>query len=174
MIFRIFPEGMQHFWSCTNCKKCVFLTTTSVLYSATWKKRSQWWINLFCLFLQWRTLMDIVSRRDWVVCLDFLLCIYKTLCDSYYVVQSAAGEQGAEGQSGRPPVCSGGRSAPCGCSGDLPEKCWAQPRRGPETKRGAAKRHSAVPHQTVTTSHLTVVFRLISTWIYDFVSLNRD
>lgn len=65
--------------------------------------------------------MNVVSRR--VACLDFVLCIYKTPCVSYYVVQSGAGEQGAEGQSGRAPVHSGGRSPPCGRSGDLPEKC---------------------------------------------------
>lgn len=88
------------------------------------------------------------------------------------LLQSAAGEQGAEGHSGRAPVCSGGRSPPCGRSGDLPEKCRAQPGRGPETQRGAAKRHSAVPHQRATSSHLTVVFRLASLWIQDFVNVN--
>lgn len=103
--------------------------------------------------------------------LSFLLYIW-TLCVSHGLLQSAAREQGAEGHGGRAPVCSGGRSPPCGCSGDLPEKCWAQPRRGSETQRGAAKRRSAVPHQTATSSHLMVIFWLTSTWICDSVNLN--
>lgn len=81
----------------------------------------------------------------------------KTLC----LLQSAAGEQGAEGQSGRAPVGSGEWSPPCGRSRDLPQERRAEPGRGPETQRGAAERLSAVSHQT--SSYLTVVFRSRST-----------
>lgn len=81
--------------------------------------------------------------------------LIKPLCVSYFDLQSAAGKQGAEGQSGRAPVRSGDGQPPCGGSGDLPEKCWAQPRRGPETQQGTPDGNSAVPHQAATSSHLT-------------------
>lgn len=82
------------------------------------------------------------------------------------VWQAAAGEHGAASQSGRTPICSGLWSPPCGRPGDLSEKCRMQQRRGPETQRGAPEGHSAVPHQSATSSQLKANSPVHQSWTF--------